>query len=566
MTKDIEYKSWLKIGQDGKGVSNRFCQYFYLILKGEIFLRNKHLYFIAILIIFTLCAAGCGDNNPVTFNSPTGVTGATGATGPVDAVTLTINVIPADAQTTVTLNRVLSIAEDEEIEGTDSINNGTFIFNNLFPGTYVLVCEAPGYAIHTENITLAEDTAVSVNLTETQIGSLTGIEPRVILNSDLTTLDLNIKGSGFSGTAEVTLTPAAGGNSIGPVIGNVVDSETITCTFDLNYAASGEYVLTVTHFPLTSSSTDATSTLFLMNTIQDVINKASDLYLSENSQTQIIGYIPAGTYNYMDPELPVIPLLLRTGVYLKGDGSANTNIVASGGTNQDLFCSRKWLNFTLEGFTLDGQGTADQAFYVTECENITINANIITGFTGNGAIEIDNNNVTPGDSYITNNTFNNCADNTLYLDYNPDAPSPGTLNITGNIMTNTETGIYVVNVILGTVINFERNTLTNITGGSDEILWFNAVSSGGSVNISENIISNNNSARIVSISGLGTGGIATIEGNEISGNTDSVDDSVNSIIKIGMASNGDFSIKNNLIKDNTCNFGNGGGIYIDSGF
>lgn len=533
---------------------------------------------IALLAIIICIFAGCGDDNPVTFTAPTGPagstgstgsTGATGATGPVNAANLTVTVLPANSQSTVVLNRVLENSQAEEIAASDSVSGGVFTFNNLFPGTYVIICNAPGYSTHTETIVLPENgnESVTINLAEVQVG-LTKVEPRVCVNPgtvdyDLTAIPFTIKGKDFTGTAAVTLTPIAGGTALTATNVVVVDTQTITCTFDLTGAANGEYTLTVTHTPLTTSATTVTSSFFLVPNIQDAVDKAGDLFVAESLVVQQLGdqpadqvmaYVPPGEYRVGDPGLETILsdedgiIHMKSGVYLKGAGGGGegttptgTYTMIDGEDNNYLLISMYEYNrnVTIDGFRLtggDADGEYGGAFYIYYCgDTIAIKNNTIIDnhaeYDG-GAIYIYyvGYEHSWSDVIISNNVIrdNYCGDGydggAIYI-YGDADYADGTITIDNNIIRDnfapgSDTdggGIYLDGLYYGILANVTDNTITG-----------NGAYYGGGIYMD------------------GTEGIScNLTGNTITGNSAEYGG--------GVYADNDYSSANMIIRDNTIN-------------
>jgi len=250
---------------------------------------------------------------------------------------LIVQVNPASAQARVAISMLAS--SSLELTGAQS---GEYIFY-LPAGTYSANVTAPGYEPVTRDgiaLNAGEDRTEVIDLTEIAIGigsSALKLDPRVVVNANLTTINMTITGTNFSGTATVTLTPVAGGTAITATNVTVVDPNTITCTFDLTGAANGEYTLTLTHTPLAVSDTSATASFWIVANIQDAIDKASDIYVSENYTArvadeisdQIVAFVPAGEYKLGDPGIEAILsdedalLYMKSGVHLKGAGSGN---------------------------------------------------------------------------------------------------------------------------------------------------------------------------------------------------------------------------------------------------
>lgn len=182
----------------------------------------------------------------------------------------------------MSLNRVLEDSQNETINPSDSVGNGQYVFTGLFPGTYVVLCEAPGFSPFSQSIYIAQEASetMTVNLTETQIG-VTEVSPKVVVNSgDLTSIIFTVKGSDYSGTCTASLTPVSGGDTRTAVC-EIIDSQTLRCTFDLTGLTSGEYTFTITHDPLASSESSSSDTIWLTDTIQGGIGKASELYIEQ---------------------------------------------------------------------------------------------------------------------------------------------------------------------------------------------------------------------------------------------------------------------------------------------
>lgn len=207
----------------------------------------------AIIVIILLVAfAGCGDDNPVTFNAPvgptgatgatggtggTGATGATGITGPVDVGTLVVNVnvtrpgdpaltfpfvAPAD-NFTISLIRSSTFETAEVVASQDVTGTGTCTFYPVNTGTYKVIVDAPGYMTGTitdievvpgvtpitEDITL--EAAYSLNIADGclyRINLYTGEAVLVseVFDEGIATLDLQFSGLSYTAAAVTGLT------------------------------------------------------------------------------------------------------------------------------------------------------------------------------------------------------------------------------------------------------------------------------------------------------------------------------------------------------------------------
>lgn len=573
---------------------------------------GKSTAIIIAIIAITICIfAGCGDDNPVTFSNPTGPAGPSGATGatgpsgdqgipgPVNAANLTVTVLPANSQSTVTLNRVLENSQVEEINASDSASGGVFVFNNLFPGTYVIVCNAPGYSTHTETIDLPENGNVSVpiNLDEVQVG-LIKVEPRVCVNPgtvdyDLTAIPFTIKGTDFTGTVAVTLTPIAGGTPITATNVVIVDTQTITCTFDLTGAANGEYTLTVTHTPLTTSATTVSTSFFLVPNIQDAVDKAGDLFVAENlvvqqfgdqPADQVMAYVPPGEYRVGDPGLETILsdeygiIHMKSGVYLKGAGGGGegttptgTYTMIDGEDNNYLLISMYEYNrnMTIDGFRLTG-GDADGDY--------------------GGAIDVEYG----GDTIaIINNTIiDNHADydgGAIYIYYVGEEHAWSDVIIKNNVIRDNYSGdgydgggIYIdgdSDYADGTVTidhNIIRDNFAPGSGGDGGGIYLYDLYYGTLANVTDNTITGNGAGDYgggISVDSMDEGINCNITGNTITGNfaeygagiyTDNGYSSSNMIIRDNIINDNGDDITNVNLGGPLYNFGPadyGGGIY-----
>jgi len=239
--------------------------------------------------------------------------------GQASTGTLRVQLTPATALATVTVGMVSS---SDEVSAAQAAT-GEYIFY-LPGGTYTFTVNATGYNSVTRTgvvVNVGEETVETVDLTteEIAIGTLTKLEPRVIVNSNLTTQEIKVTGSNFTGSGTnnditITLVPVGGGDAI-PVSGITVDDpNTVRFTADFTGAANGEYTLTLTHTPITSSSSTETSNIWLTDTIQGAIDEASVIYASEREAGKMTAsatdpgwvqaYVPAGTYELGDPEIP----------------------------------------------------------------------------------------------------------------------------------------------------------------------------------------------------------------------------------------------------------------------
>ena len=485
-----------------------------------------------------------------------------GATG-----TLRVQLNPSDAVATVTLG---GMSSSGEISAAQSAT-GEYIFY-IPGGTYSFTVNAEGYNTVTRTgvvVNVGEETLKTVDLTaeEIDIGTLTKLEPRVIVNANLTTQEIKVTGSNFTGNGTdnnitLTLISVFDGTSI-PVSGITVgDPNTVRFTADFTGAASGEYALKLTHSPITSSSSTETSNIYLMNTIQGAIDKASAIYASGKASGKITAsaedpgwvqaYIPAGTYELLPgsplPEAidPNSMLGLSSGVYLKGAGSdaaGGTNIVASGGRRH--FYGRYNFDIALDGLRLTGGNVNNPggSFYAYDIhgECLITNSAMVGNRSTNdgGAICITNDsNYYSANVTITDNTFtnNDAGDQGGALYIRPYRYSTWNVTITGNTINQNNSnsdggGIYLYYWDTGGECIIKNNTITDNyidnDAGAGLYLYCDLKSAPSSLNgaIQNNIITENYSTNPAA-NGYGggilcygyKGGSADIKGNTVSNN------------------------------------------------
>ena len=406
---------------------------------------------------------------------------------------------------------------------------------------------------------------------EIDIGTLTKIEPRVIVNQNLTTQEIKVRGSNFTGNGtdnNITITLVSSGGVNIPVSGITVDDpNTVRFTADFTGASSEEYILTLTHSPITSSSSIGSSNIWLTDTIQAAIVKASSIYTSEMAAGKISAstsdpgwieaYIPAGTYNPtpLDTENT---LGLSSGVYLKGAGgdpSTGTHIIAAANTRH--FYAYNNFDIALDSLRLTGGNTSDYGgvLYAYNIKGKWLITNSVmdgnnSSYNG-GALYFDRDTERKDANIsITDNTFsgNTAEDHGGAIFIQPSSYGDWILTITGNTINE------------------------NIGQDSGGGIYIYQEHSGGEYTISNNIITGNYATNYGSGGGLymylsDTGGSiplqVSVENNKITGNYSTSHDSndrgggIYAEISDGIS----VDIKGNTISGN----GNysGGGLYLD---
>ena len=430
--------------------------------------------------------------------------------GQASTGTLRIQLTPAGAVAAVTVNGINS--SSDEISSAQSAA-GEYIFY-IPGGTYSFTVNAAGYNSVTLTdvvVNVGKETLKTVDLTaeEIDIGTLTKLEPRVIVNANLTTQEIKVTGSNFTGNGTdnnitITLISVSDGTSI-PISGITVDDpNTVRFTADFAGAASGEYALTLTHRPITSSSSTETSNVWLMDTIQGAIDKAGNIYALENASGKmtassedpgwIQAYIPAGTYELLPGS--AIPsaissedmLGLSSGVYIKGaggDAAGGTHIVASGGRRH--FQGLYNYDIALDDLRLTGGNASTRGGVLyADCikgewliTNCVMTGNTATG--SGGAIYIYGESYKPASVTITDNTFtqNSGGEGGAVYIYAREYTT-WNVTITGNtINQNSSTGngggVHLQSDYAGGEYTINNNTITdnfcNSSNGAGLSLW-----------------------------------------------------------------------------------------------
>ena len=489
--------------------------------------------------------------------------------------TLNIQLTPSDAVASVILSGIT--ASSAEITSAQS-GAGKYIFY-IPEGTYSFTVNAEGYNSVTRSatVTVGEETVENVDLTgeEIDIGTLTKIEPRVIVNQNLTTQEIKVTGSNFTGNGtdnNITITLVSSGGVNIPVSGITVDDpNTVRFTADFTGASSEEYILTITHSPITTSSSIGSSNIWLTDTIQNAIVKASSIYTSERAAGKITAsasdpgwieaYIPAGTYN-PTPLNSKGTLALSSGVYLKGaggDGSTGTHIIAA--ANNRHFYAERIFDVAIDGLRLTGGSPVGGGFPPSPEEGGVLYANeisktwLITNsvMTGNsspdkgGAVymqgcEYQDAAVTIKNSTFTENTSSDSG-GAIYIntyDYNT-----WNISVSGNVIS--------------------RNNSTSDTGGGLR-LYYNHTGGECIINdntITDNYTNNNNGAGLFCYlisSEAPTSLYTSIRNNTITGNyAENEATSYGGGIYCYSGSGTQVDIMGNTIENNGNNYG--GGIY-----
>ena len=532
--------------------------------------------------------------------------------GQASTGTLRVQLTPSDAVAAVTLDGMTS--SSDKISASQSAT-GEYIFY-IPGGTYSFTVNATGYDKVTRTgvvVNVGEETLETVDLTaeEIDIGTLTKLEPRVIVNANLTTQEVKVTGSNFTGNGTdnnitITLISVSGGTSI-PVSGITVDDpNTVRFTADFTGAASGEYALTLTHSPITASSSTETSNIWLMDTIQGAIDKASTIYASEKASGKMTAsaedpgwvqaYIPAGTYELLaGSPLPTAIntnslLGLSSGVYLKGAGgdTGGTHIAASGGMRH--FYGTYNSDIAIDGLRLTGGSVTDNggALFADNMQgNWLITDSVISGNNAliDGALRKDGGAIylkgSDGDAYqsinvtITNNTFtNNTASSeggAMYI--YPPTKTTSNITVTNNTVSQNTSygrggGIRLNSYGMGGEYIINNNTITDNyienRGGAGLYIYFEY---GGKVTIENNRITGNYNTNPDEAGDNGGGIVYNGYSNsiDITGNTISNNGNYNGGGMYIQADNGSaLNVSGNNITGN-CAISSGGGIYANSG-
>ena len=379
--------------------------------------------------------------------------------GQASTGTLRVQLTPSDAVASVTVTGITS--SSFEITSAQSAA-GEYIFY-IPGGTYSFIVNAEGYNSVTRSVTVnaGEETVETVDLTgeEIDIGTLTKIEPRVIVNQNLTTQEIKVRGSNFTGNGtdnNITITLVSSGGVNIPVSGITVDDpNTVRFTADFTGASSEEYILTLTHSPITTSSSTGSSNIWLTDTIQGAIDKAGAIYSSEAGKIAasasepgwIEAYIPAGTYN-PTPLNSEITLGLSSGVYLKGaggDAATGTHIVAAANTRH--FYAYNNFDIALDSLRLTGGNVSYGGVFYGEYikGNCLITSSVINGnnsTSSGGALYLIGENNNEVDITINNNTFtqNTCNSDGGAIYIETSGWRNCNLNITGNTISQNRSG------------------------------------------------------------------------------------------------------------------------------
>ena len=337
----------------------------------------------------------------------------------------------------VSMTRI-SASSDFPFQGTDAEGTGYYIFY-LIGGNYRVEISAPNYETQVfENITVTggEETVLNVVLSETQV-SVSSVEPSVCLNTGaVPDTVMEVKGTGFSsGITSVFLT--GDGGTLTPSSINVIDGNTISCSFNFTAAGTGEYILHVTN-NLSSSvlnSSDSSAVLensfFIFDTIQKAVDKGAALYAERGDGVQVKVFIPEGTYS--PSEGNTFPVIMKSGVHLLGAGKDLT-VFDGESVSRDSFSKKSFevdrslskgniaeersvkdfskltssdvagygglfyvssvVDVTIEGFTMTGgrASISGGAMYCFECRNTLIKNNRINyndgGYGGGVAYEV----------------------------------------------------------------------------------------------------------------------------------------------------------------------------------
>ena len=535
-------------------------------------------------MVMLLFAFGCGDDSSVApMLTPTSLPTPTPG-GNVS--TLTVNVLPADAVATVTVD----LAEEEARVLQESAQ-GEFILY-LAAGTYNVTISATGYNSVSRTVTLGENEerieTVDLSGGELPLEGLS-IEPRVCINTGLVPFKISV--NNFIGTGTAAL---MNGDTV--IAEDTLEDNgdgSYSCEFTIgNTISAGEYAIRVTHNPpvIETSSTTASAALYVEDTIQDAIDRANSLYTEEGGANQIKTYIPEGIYTEGTGIFPALPVILKSGVYLYG---AEKNSVIDGENTAratSLFTTEYMLqNFTMEGFTVTGAYNTGSDGGVFNLENGVFNGLIQNNTFSGNKVELASDgyggvfyfNSEPPSLAIKNNVFTNNSSSLqggaiyvrTYLNCQLDIEEN---TFTGNSIThdNGQGGAICISSGEG-VYNILNNTISNNTVSGNN-------SQGGALyieltNDAECLVENNTITGNKSLTGSSSGGAIyallvnmsgvntlKITGNTIDNNETSSVISFGGGICIYDVDPGDtVEITGNNIRNNVSASGDGGGIFIN---
>jgi len=342
---------------------------------------------------------------------------------------------------------------------------------------------------------------------------------------------VRITGTNFVNAPTVNLIPVAGGTTI-PGTGVAIDPNdpnTVTCTFALNGAALGEYTVEVVHDPIASESTASYAGFWVVDTVTAAIDKANEIYISEvltvsaDSSTQIMAYVPAGTYLFTNM------ITMKSGVHLKG-ADPNTTILDEQ-DNSTVMKIKEMTNLTVEGFTLTN-GDADEGggLRIEDSDGVLIKNNrIVNNYASSygGGVFCEESNALLEGNIISDNVVDsggsgagggvyfwadgnedllNMAGNTLqnnsayysggglysYITYGSSANIVGN-TFNGNYTTDYYGGAIYMETHETTVAYIKGNVITNNYTGNDEHGGgiYADCNGGSTANIIENTVSGN---------------------------------------------------------------------------
>ena len=410
---------------------------------------------------------------------------------------LTVNITPDNADIyRVHLNSYVS----DEVETSDissaelEASASQYVFYRK-PGFYHLRIWATGYDRVDEydvEIVEGQDSEITVDISsyETPV-TFSSIEPCVCLNSGIVPLEITLKNA--SGTVRSIALLDSSDNIVAEVTSGITsdsnDVNIVTADFDVAGIAPGEYKIRVTHNPPTvaaSESTDEYEGFYIEDTIQKAIYRASQLAGTNKEYT---AYIPAGTYDHNHPALPVLPIEMKRGVYLKGAGKDVTTIdgTGSGGRLFNVHSDangQRIKNTTIGGFTLTGGNGVSSSFengsggavycgdYVEGfcLKNNNIVSNNVSDF--GGGIYIHPVNLSGGvieilDNEFTGNTSNFGGAIGAYMENG----TATTINVKGNIITGqtatSGAGMYLY-VDFSSSMCIESNKITGNDSGTGD--------------------------------------------------------------------------------------------------